>query len=373
MALGATPNGIPMSEAPARHGRQTELRRAHLPPRTGGDRRVAGTPYGTNGRVSRTFRPWGPHLYPDVLNVEGRAGPGPAGAVQEGATMKAILVGTDGSENSVCAVRWAAEEAGRRALPLRILHAVAPWLYDTPVDPRFASIRTWLLAQGGEVLDQALAAAREHAGVEADGELVPGPASRTLLERAADAVMLVLGGRGTGAAAGLLLGSTTLQVVAHAPVPVVVVRSLDPVVHGEVVVGVDTAATGEPAIGLAFEEAALRAARLRVVHAWWHPASAAPGEMRPLVYDPQVLAEEALRRVEEVLPVWREKFPAVEVVPEATHGRAARVLAEASARADLLVVGTRGRGGFTGLLLGSVSHALLHRAKCPLAVVPAAA
>lgn len=287
--------------------------------------------------------------------------------------MNAILVGTDGSQSGMCAVRWAAEEAGRRALPLRILHAMAPWLYDTPVDPRFASIRTWLLAQGAEVVDEALAAAREHGGVEVEGELIPGPASRTLLERAADAAILVLGGRGTGAAAGLLLGSTTLQVVAHAPVPVVVVRSLEPVVHGEVVVGVDTAAGGEPAIGLALEEAALRAARLRVVHAWWHPASAAPGEMRPLVYDPQVLAEEELRRVEEALPAWREKFPAVEVVSEVMHGRAARVLAEASARADLLVVGTRGRGGFTGLLLGSVSHALLHRARCPLAVVPVAA
>ncbi|MCO6008944.1 universal stress protein [Actinoallomurus purpureus] len=288
--------------------------------------------------------------------------------------MKVIRVGTDGSDSGASAVRWAAEDAVRRGLPLRILHAVAPWLYDTPVDARFASVRRWLLSQGHEVVDEAVAAARERApGVAVEGEVVPGSATRALLERSGDAAMLVLGGHGTGAAAGLLLGSTTLQVVSHARLPVVVVRNLEPVASSEVVVGVDAAAmAGEPAIAFAFEEAALRGARLRVVHAWSHPASAGPGDMQPLVYDPQIVAEEELRRVEEALVAWREKFPAVEVASEVVHGRAARVLAGASARADLLVVGTRGRGGFTGLLLGSVSHALLHRAHCPLAVVPAA-
>ncbi|GAA4607534.1 universal stress protein [Actinoallomurus liliacearum] len=295
-----------------------------------------------------------------------------AGTGEETTLVNEILAGTDGSDSGTAATRWAAEEAGRRALPLRILHAVAPWLYETPVDPRFASIRTWLLSQGRTVVDEAVAAARERApGVEIEGELVPGPATRILLERAGAAAMVVLGGRGVGAAAGLLLGSTTLQVVAHAPVPVVVVRSLQPPARREVVIGVDTAATGEAAIAMAFEEAALRTALLRVMHAWWHPASTAPGDIQPLVYDPQVMAEDELRRIEEALVPWRGKFPGVEVIPEAVHGRAARVLADASEGAELLVVGTRGRGGFKGLLLGSVSHALLHRAKCPLAVVPA--
>jgi nucleotide-binding universal stress UspA family protein len=303
-----------------------------------------------------------------VLKVK----PGRAGGARPGgeAVMNMILVGTDGSDGGTSAVRWAAEEAPRRGMSLRILHAVPPWLYETPVDPRFASVRDWLLSQGGQVLDSAVTAARElDPGLPVEGAVVPGPAARVLLERAGDTAMLVLGGRGTGAM-GLLLGSTTLQVVAHAPVPVVVVRDLPAAVRREVVVGVDTAAAGETAIGFAFEEAALRGARLRLVHAWTHPASAGPGDMRPLVYDPQVVAGEELRRIEEALLAWREKFPAVEMVSEALHGRAARVLAEASARADLLVVGTRGRGGFAGLLLGSVSHALLHRARCPLAVVP---
>jgi nucleotide-binding universal stress UspA family protein len=284
--------------------------------------------------------------------------------------MKMILVGTDGSDSGTCAVRWAAEEASRRRLPLRILHAVAPWLYETPVDKRFASVRDWLLSQGGQVLDDAVTTARERdPDLTVEGAVVPGPPARTLLGRAGDAVMLVLGRSGTGMA-GVLLGSTTLQVVAHAPVPVVVTRDVPAAVRREVVVGVDTIAAGEAVIGLAFEEAALRAARLRLVHAWSHPASAGPGDMRPLVYDPQLVVAEELRGMQEALVPWREKFPAVEVLSEAVHGRAARVLVDASGRADLLVVGTRGRGGFTGLLLGSVSHALLHRARCPLAVVP---
>ncbi|WP_345442778.1 universal stress protein [Actinoallomurus vinaceus] len=284
--------------------------------------------------------------------------------------MNVVLVGTDGSDSATAAVVWAAEAASRRGLPLRILHAAAPWLYDTPVDPRFATVRTWLLSTGGQVVDAAVAAARERdPDVAVEGELVPGPAARALLGRE-DAAVIVLGGHGTGPAAGLLLGSTTLQVVSHARVPTVVVRGLEPAVRREVAVGVDTVAAGEPAIGFAFEEAALRGARLRVVHVWSHPASAGPGDMQPLVYDPQIVAGEELRRLEESLVAWREKFPAVDAVSEVVHGRPARVLAGASAQADLLVVGTRGRGGFTGLLLGSVSHALLHRAHCPLAVVP---
>jgi nucleotide-binding universal stress UspA family protein len=286
--------------------------------------------------------------------------------------MNVLLVGTDGSDSATSAVAWAAEEAGRRGLPLRVLHAVAPWLYDTPVDPRFATVRTWLLSTGGEVVDAAVRAARERdPAVAVEGELVPGPAARALLDRADDAAMIVLGGHGAGPATGLLLGSTTLQVVSHARVPAAVVRGLEPELRREVAVGVDTVTAGEePSIGFAFEEAALRGARLRVVHAWSHPASAGLGDMQPLVYDPQVVAGEELRRLEESLVAWRDKFPAVDVASEVVHGRPARVLAGVSAQADLLVVGTRGRGGFAGLLLGSVSHALLHRAHCPLAVVP---
>jgi nucleotide-binding universal stress UspA family protein len=94
--------------------------------------------------------------------------------------------------------------------------------------------------------------------------------------------------------------------------------------------------------------------------------------MQPLVYDPQIVAEEESRALNESLTVWREKYPDVEVVSEVIQGSPARILGAVSARADLLVVGARGRGGFPALLLGSVSHALLHYAHCPVAVVPSA-
>lgn len=92
--------------------------------------------------------------------------------------------------------------------------------------------------------------------------------------------------------------------------------------------------------------------------------------MRPLVHDPVIVADEERRALSESLVAWREEFPDVEVSGEVVRGRPARILAGASARSDLLVVGTRGRGGFPGLRLGSVSHAMLHTAHCPVAVVP---
>lgn len=284
--------------------------------------------------------------------------------------MNAIVVGADGSAQSLRAIEWAAEEAMRRGLSLRIVHAEVPWLYDMPVAPRAGVVHTGLLSGGHEVLDEAVALARACAPEAAvEGELVTGAATRILLEKAQDAAMVVLGGHGTGALTGVVLGSTALQVVTHTPVPAVVVRSREPA-RRQVALGLDRADTQEPAIRFAFEEAALRRARLRVIHVWSHPASRGPGAMQPLVYDPQVVTEEERRVLGESLAVWCEKFPEVDVVSEVEHGRPVPILAGVSARADLLVVGTRGRGGFAGLLLGSVSHSLLHHAHCPVAVVP---
>jgi nucleotide-binding universal stress UspA family protein len=145
--------------------------------------------------------------------------------------MSTIIVGADGSRDSLRAVEWAAEEAALREEPLRIVHAAAPWLYDRNVDPRLVSVREWLLSGGQEVLDAAVRLAKARApGIEPDVAMVPGGASRALLEQAASGgvSMIVLGGHGVGTVAGLLLGSTALQVVAHTPVPAVVVRHLEP-------------------------------------------------------------------------------------------------------------------------------------------------
>jgi nucleotide-binding universal stress UspA family protein len=288
--------------------------------------------------------------------------------------MNAIVVGADGSDHSLRAVQWAAEEAALRGQPLRIVHAAAPWLYDPVADPHLGAVREWLLSSGEEVVAEATAAARARApDIAVGGAAVPGGAAKALLEHSRDATMVVLGGHGVGTVAGLLLGSTALQVVVHTSVPAVVVRHLEPAVRQEVAVGVDGSAVGEAALAFAFEEAALRKARLRAIHVWSDARSAGSGEMTPLVYDPEIVVAEQLRRLGEQLAIWREKHPEVQVVSEVVHGRAVRILGGASARADLLVVGTRGHGGFAGLLLGSVSHGLLHHAHCPVAVVPSTA
>ncbi|MFB9835257.1 universal stress protein [Actinoallomurus acaciae] len=287
--------------------------------------------------------------------------------------MHPIIVGADGSRHSLRAVDWAAGEAALRRSPLRIVHAVAPWLYDRNVDPRLVAVREWLLAGGQEVVGAAVEAARARApDLDVEGEMVPAGASRALVERARDASLVVVGSRGVGSVAGLLLGSTALQVVTHTPVPTVVVRHVEPVERREIAVGVDGPPLTDPALAFAFEEAGLRGTRLRAVHVWSDPGAVGLGGMTPLVYDADVIVAEHTRRLNDALTVWREKFPDVEVVTEVVYGRPVRILSGVSARCDLLVVGTRGRGGFTGLILGSVSHGLLHHAHCPLAVVPSA-
>src|SRR5918999_5120541 len=267
--------------------------------------------------------------------------------------MNEIVAGVDGSAISLEAVDWAAAEAARRDAPLRLVHAVVPWLLRPEVDPRVVEIRDWLRNSGQEVIDDAVARVRERApGVRVSAELAPGGPPRALLAAAENAAMVVVGSHGTGRLTGLLLGSVALQVASHAPCPAVIIRHSDLSAGKEVVVGVDGSDSCQAAIGFAFDAAALRKTRLRAVLAWTHPASAVPGEMQPLVFDPELdTAEEESRILAESLAGWQEQFPDVEVVRDVVQGRPTRVLVAASSGADLLVVGTRGRGGFAGLML----------------------
>ncbi|MFB4298511.1 universal stress protein [Actinomadura sp. NTSP31] len=284
--------------------------------------------------------------------------------------MNEIVVGTDGSRKSLRAVDWAADEAARRNAPLRILYVVVPWLFDVPVDPRAGAMRAWMLRGGEDILGHAVDRARARVpGLGVSGEQAGGQPAELLIERSGDGLMLVVGSRGLGGVGGLLLGSVALQAVSHARCPVVVVRSVPEPARGEIAVGVDGSAASASAVGFAFEAAAVRRSRLRAVLAWPHPISAGPGDMQPLVYDPAIVAEGERRVLSECLSGRRAEFPDVDVAEEVVHGRATPALARASANADLLVVGSRGRGGFTGMLLGSVGHAMLHRSRCPVAVV----
>jgi nucleotide-binding universal stress UspA family protein len=184
---------------------------------------------------------------------------------------------------------------------------------------------------------------------------------------------LVLGSRGVGALEGMLLGSTSTQVAAHAHCPVVVVRGRhrSQAQPPHIVVGFDGSPRSMDAVAYAIAQASLRQLDLTVLHAWdvslleGTLALNAPFEVWERFED------ERVAMTAEAVAGWAEQYPDVQVHPKVVRGRPAEALAKASADADLLVVGSRGHGGFLGLLLGSVSRTVLHLAECPVAVVPA--
>ncbi|MGW1145350.1 universal stress protein [Streptomyces sp. NPDC002454] len=284
---------------------------------------------------------------------------------------RAIAVGVDGSPASTAAVDWAAREAALRGLPLRIVHA--PWW-----EPR-----DFPVVEGDDALDRAAEAvvsgARERA-VDGRPELAvttevlteaPVPA---LLGAARGAEMLVLGSRAQGPVLGFLLGSHGQQVIAHTPRPVVSVRvpsGAAAAPGGEVVVGQQGGAEdSDPALGFAFEAAAARGATLRVVRAWSLPPFYAYPEFLRRTDEAGGLEPMERTALAEVLAPWRKRFPEVPVVEHVEIGSAGQVLLATAGGAALLVVGRRARYTPTGGLIGSVAHAALHHAHCPVAVVP---
>jgi nucleotide-binding universal stress UspA family protein len=185
----------------------------------------------------------------------------------------------------------------------------------------------------------------------------------------------VVGNRGHGGFAGMLAGSVATQVAAHARCPVVVVRpgvdssALAATTH-PIVIGIDGVERTQPALEFAFEEAASRGVSLTAVHVWAEPPRSGSVEFKPVAYDYDEAHREATRTLAEALAGYQEKYPDVPVFRETTCGlNPAAVLLRASEEAGLIVVGSRGRGGFSGLLLGSVGQALIHHAHCPVAVV----
>jgi nucleotide-binding universal stress UspA family protein len=197
--------------------------------------------------------------------------------------------------------------------------------------------------------------------------IVDGAVAAVLLAEARDAHMVVLGDRGLGGFTGLLVGSVAVQVAAHATCPVVVVKGRQHP-HGPVVVGVDGYAVSDHAVGFAFEEASLRDAPLVAIHTTHFPLPTEFGDPLPLVHDQEIAAAEE-RVLSDAIGSWGERFPGVAVTRRVYRGRPAEALVDESNRAQLIVVGARGRGGFTGLLLGSVSQAVLHHSRCPVAIV----
>ncbi|MGW3498527.1 universal stress protein [Streptomyces sp. NPDC001020] len=268
----------------------------------------------------------------------------------------AVAVGLDGSPESLAAADWAAREALLRGAELRIVHAGDQPPHDQvsftgPSAHMLLEVRTALMDR--------------HPGLWVAAHQVPGPSVAALSAAADDAGLLVLGTRGPGRAAGLLLGSVARAVVARAERPVVLVRAGDGATDTHMASPLGTASGGSPyhdvvvglglrdfhdaVLAVAFEAASRRAAALRVVQGRNTPADSA--------------AVTALRS-------WRERFPAVEVIEQSVIGTAGSHLADASRDASLVVVGHRSRPATVGPHIGPVTHAVLRHAVAPVVVVP---
>lgn len=279
-------------------------------------------------------------------------------------TTKPIVVGVDGSPSSQIAVRWAVDEAVRRSRPLHLIHVYENALptHELPYPvPSAAHVRA------RDLLDSV--AAQIESSVKVELLLEEGHASEVLLDLGLDPEMIVVGSRGRSDLVSVLLGSTSLQVAMHAEVPVVVVRSPANLVvgpsAGRVVVGVDEDGSDE-ALAFAFDEAHSRGCGLTVVHCW--TASELYADAMPnAAWNDTTSAERDL--LDERLKTWTGKYPHVSVVSRVVRRSPVEALVVESAGAALTVVGSRGRGGFEGLLLGSVSHGVLHLAGSPVAVV----
>jgi nucleotide-binding universal stress UspA family protein len=281
-----------------------------------------------------------------------------------------VVVGVDGSERSLLAVGLAAHMAARRARSLRIVHAfIWPELH-VPLGPSPEGPPEGGLANDAKrLLMEAMAHAQKlRPDVTVTGEIVVGAPVQVLLAEAHGAAMVVLGDRGLGGFTGLLVGSVAIHVAAHAACPVVVARGeVDR--GGDILVGVDGSPAGASALDFAFEEAALRGVGITALHTYIYPVAGDPGDLLPLVYDADQLKDEETAVLAEAVAGWCERYPDVPVNQALVRDRASRALVHAADRAALVVVGCRGRGGFLGLVLGSVSQALLHHASCPVAIM----
>jgi len=270
-----------------------------------------------------------------------------------------VVVGVDGSEESLRAVEWAALEAQRHRAPLRIVSAPAlpPRMRACARYPETAAAR--LQGDSCRALDEAVTRSRELASGQLIGaDLLAGPPALAVTQSGGGALMLVVGARGSGGFAAMTLGSVSRYAAMQAPCPVVVVREETTAVHREVVVGIrdpdDTAA----ALAYAFDEAALRGATLVAVHSWQ-------------LGDAENVGPEAELDLSEVLATWRDKYPGVTVWQDVVHDHPAHVLASYCARADLVVIG-RHDGPGSHRSIGGIQHALLNHARGPVAIVPAA-
>lgn len=282
-----------------------------------------------------------------------------------------IVVGVDDSAAAKVAVQWAARDAELRKIPLTLVHAISPevatWL-DIPLPPGLAR---WQKDHGRRVLDEALkivAEASQRGGPAAvHTEVLSSAAVPTLIDLSKDAELVVTGSQGSGRWPGRLLGSVSSGLLRHAHCPVAIIHDEDPLMphpaQAPVLVGIDGSPASELATAIAFDEASRRNVGLVALHAWSDvDVSEWPGVDWPAT---QSMAEEVLA---ERLAGWQERYPDVKVYRIVVRDQPARQLIERSEVAQLIVVGSRGRGGFAGMLVGSVGEAVAQMARMPVIV-----
>jgi nucleotide-binding universal stress UspA family protein len=275
-------------------------------------------------------------------------------------TTKPIVAATDGSEESLRAVEWAALEAVLHGAPLRIVAAaeLLPRMHGPAEAAGLATVADILR----EDRDRALAAAAKRAAavsprVVVDTDPLSGPVAQAVTDSGAGALMLVVGSRGSGAFAAMILGSVSRYAATHASCPVAVIRDETMAVHRRVGIGIRDTSSCQDALAFAFEEASQRHATLTAVHAWHGPAA-------------HGTQEAAARQLAELLASWQASYPAVEVHREVVRGHPGRVLAGLSARADLTVLGNHAAHGAGPRGPGAVTHAVLNHAHGPIVTVP---
>ncbi|WKX14014.1 universal stress protein [Streptomyces sp. NL15-2K] len=288
-----------------------------------------------------------------------------------------VLAGVDGSERSSAATDWAAREAALRGVPLRLFHASPP-LPGTAV-PGPAGDR--LRHVGARMLQRVVAELGDHyPDLEVRGEQADDAPDTALLAAARDAGLLVIGTRGTGGFEGLAVGSVALRMAAAAPCPVVLVPqpsgTFGEGTHlargtSQVVAGFDAHHPVSEVADFAFSAAEAHGARLRVVQAWAFPAeSVSPRTLVVTEEDRATWEDQEVLQLSDALRAWQEKYPRVTVHTDVVLLHPAEALLNTSRSADLLVVGRRADPSAAEGRLGPVTHAVLHHARCPVAVVP---